>query len=95
MALFVFVVDTAFTVYYWILIARIILSWLPMLNDNKSLRPVIGFINEITEPFLGLFRRIIPSMMLGGVGFDFSPFIAIITLVVLQGFIHNLLLFLL
>jgi len=93
-ALFVFVVDTAFTVYYWILIARIILSWLPMLNDNRSLRPVIAFVHEITEPFLGLFRRIIPSVVLGGAGFDFSPFIAIITLVVLQSFTHNLLLFL-
>lgn len=79
--------NTVFTVYYWLLIARIILSWVPQLADNPALRPVAVFIIDITEPFLSLFRRIIPSAAGGSVGFDFSPLIAIITLVVLQNFV--------
>jgi YggT family protein len=81
------VANTAFTIYYWLLIARIILSWVPQLIDNPALRPVVVFIIDITEPFLSLFRRMIPSVAAGGIGFDFSPLIAIITLVVLQNFV--------
>jgi YggT family protein len=82
-----FIINTAFTVYYWLLIARIILSWVPQLIDNPALRPIAVFIIDITEPFLSLFRRFIPTASAGGVGFDFSPLIAIITLVVLQRFV--------
>lgn len=82
----ILVVNTAFTVYYWILIARIILSWVPQIADNASVRPIAAFIYDITDPFLSLFRRFIPIVAAGGAGFDFSPLIAIITLVVLQNF---------
>jgi YggT family protein len=81
------VVNTVFTVYYWLIIARIILSWIPQLASNPSLRPVSVFVFEITEPYLALFRRLIPKPVAGGIGFDFSPLIAIITLVVLQNFV--------
>ncbi len=83
----ILVVDTAFTVYYFLLIARIILSWVPQLLDNSTVRPIAVFIIDITEPFISLFGRIIPTVAAGGVGFDFSPLIAIITLVVLQNFV--------
>ena len=86
------VINTAFTVYYWLLIVRIILSWVPQLAENPALRPIAAFIIDITEPFLSLFRRMIPSVGAGGAGFDFSPLIAIITLVVLQNFVRFILL---
>lgn len=85
-------VDTVFTVYYWIMIARIVLSWVPQLANNTALRPLISFIYDITEPFLSLFRRLVPTLAVGGAGFDFSPLIAIITLVVLQSFVRYVLL---
>jgi len=83
----ILVVNTAFTVYYWLLIARIILSWVPQLLDNPAVKPIAVFIIDITEPFISLFRRMIPMVAAGGAGFDFSPLIAIITLVVLQNFV--------
>ena len=45
---------------------------------TRSLRAVVGFVQEITDPYLNLFRRLIPP--LGGRGFalDLSPIIAII-----------------
>ncbi len=83
----IIVVNTAFTVYYWLLIARIILSWVPQLLDNQSVRPIAVFVMDITEPYISLFRRMLPTVSAGNVGFDFSPLIAIITLVVLQNFV--------
>lgn len=69
MGIVITAIDVAFQVYTWLLIIRILLTWLPRLNPYH---PVIRFIYEITEPFLVLFRRIIPP--LGAV--DFSPIIA-------------------
>lgn len=86
-ATIILVVNTVFTVYYWLIIARIILSWIPQLANNATLRPLAVFIFEITDPYLSLFRRFVPAVAAGGVGFDFSPLIAIITLVVLQNFV--------
>jgi YggT family protein len=51
---------------------------------------VIGFLRDICEPFLRIFRRLIPGF--GGI--DFSPILAIITLelvnsIVVQSLIHG------
>jgi len=51
---------------------------------------VLGFLRDICEPFLRIFRRVIPSFG----GFDFSPILAIITLqlvnsIVVAGIIHG------
>lgn len=86
------VVSTAITVYVWLLIARVIMSWLPGLMTNPAIRPVAAFIHEVTEPYLSLFRRVIPVAAIGGVGFDFSILIAIITLEVVRQFLYRLLL---
>jgi YggT family protein len=51
---------------------------------------VLGFLRDVCEPFLRLFRRVIPAF--GGI--DFSPILAIFTLqivnsVVVAGLIHG------
>ena len=57
---------------------------------SRATDVVLGFLRDICEPFLRVFRRFIPS--LGGL--DFSPILAIITLqvinsVVVNGLIHG------
>jgi len=57
---------------------------------SRASDAVLGFLREVTEPFLRLFRRMLPSFG----GLDFSPIIAIIVLsvinaVVVQGIIHG------
>jgi YggT family protein len=44
---------------------------------------VLGFLRDVCEPFLRLFRRIIPSF--GGI--DFSPLLAIFTLQIINSVI--------
>ncbi|SMB94241.1 YggT family protein [Desulfonispora thiosulfatigenes DSM 11270] len=63
---------TAFDVMSWLIIARVLLSWIPHNPQNM----IINFIYELTELILGPIRRFMPS--LGGL--DFSPVIAIIFL---------------
>jgi YggT family protein len=90
-AWFIRVIDTAFVVYYWLLIIRILLSWVPQLMNTAAVRPLATFVIDITEPFLTLFRRLIPALQVGGTGIDFSPLIAIITLEVLRNVVVGLL----
>jgi YggT family protein len=47
---------------------------------SRTLDGVLGFLRDVSEPFLRLFRRIVPQ--LGGL--DLSPFFAIITLTVIN-----------
>jgi YggT family protein len=91
--LVLFVVDRAFAVYSFLLIARILLTWVPSIEQNTGLRPVINFIRDITEPYLRLFRGLIPVVGAGGAGFDFSPIIAIIALGLIRSLVLNMLRF--
>lgn len=78
-------------VYYWLIIVRVITSWFPQIRNVSFLRPILDFIFDITEPFLALFRKIIPTASFGGVGIDFSPLIAIITLIAVRQFLTRIL----
>ena len=57
---------------------------------SRTTDVVLGFLRDVCEPFLRVFRRVIPSF--GGI--DFSPILAILTLqlinsLVVQGAIHG------
>ncbi|HEY3959733.1 MAG TPA: YggT family protein [Solirubrobacteraceae bacterium] len=57
---------------------------------SRATDVVLGFLRDVCEPFLRVFRRLLPSF--GGI--DLSPILAIITLelvngVVVQGIIHG------
>ena len=69
-------VNVIFEVYTVLLFIRIILSWI----SHNPYQPVIRFIYETTEPFLGLFRRIIPP--LGAV--DLPPIAAFFALSIIR-----------
>jgi YggT family protein len=66
------VVDIAFEVLVWLIIARCILSFV----RHNPYQPVIRFIYDVSEPIMAPFRRIIPSA--GGI--DFSPIIAVLAI---------------
>lgn len=83
-------------VYVYILL--IIFHIVVQLLFSAGLRPpysrttdaILGFVRDICEPFLRIFRRMLPSF--GGI--DFSPIVAIVVLellnsIVIQGIVHG------
>lgn len=66
-------ISTFLQIYFVLLIARILLSWFPNLN---WFNPPLSILSQVTDPYLNLFRSIIPP--LGGI--DFSPMLAIFLL---------------
>lgn len=77
-------VNGLFTVYIVLIFVRILMSWIPRLPDNRVLLAVARFVRETTDPYLGLFRRILPPVGGGGMSLDLSPVIGVILLLIGQ-----------
>jgi YggT family protein len=80
-------VAALFLVYIILILIRVLLSWIPRMPYNPTLRAVLDFITETTDPYLNLFRRIIPPIGGGGIGLDLSPMIGLIVLIILRGLV--------
>ena len=80
-------VGALFLVYIVLILIRVLLSWIPRMPYNPTLRAVLDFITDTTDPYLNLFRRVIPPIGGGGFGLDLSPMIGIIVLFILRGLI--------
>ena len=80
-------VDALFLVYMILIFARILLSWIPRIPYNPVLSAVINFIQEVTDPYLRIFRRIIPPLGGGGFALDLSPIIAIFVLIIVRSIV--------
>lgn len=77
---------SVFSVVYTLLIfAYILLSWFRV---PSSLNAVARFLHDVCEPYLRLFRRVIPP--LGPI--DLSPIVAVIVLIGLERLINRVLL---
>ena len=70
--------------YWWIIIASAVLSWLIAFNvvntRNDVVRAVWDFVNRITEPVLRPIRSVLPN--LGGI--DVSPIIVLLIILLIQ-----------
>jgi YggT family protein len=80
-------VDALFLVYIILLFVRILLSWIPRIPYNPTLSAIINFIHEVTNPYLNLFRRILPPVGGGGFALDLSPMIAIFVLFIIRAIV--------
>lgn len=78
------IVGTLFMVYYYLMLAYILMSWFPNARESS-----IGqFIGRLVDPYLAIFRRFIPP--LGGM-LDLSPIVAFIALHFIQSGVDYLL----
>jgi len=64
------------SIYNTVITGRILLSWFPQAQGIGFLQPIF----QITDPYLNLFRGIIPPIF----GLDLSPILAFVTLNLLQ-----------
>jgi len=76
--IFVEILIIVLRVYTYILFLRIILSWFRIMPRGRIWGRAYKFLIDITEPFLQLFRRIIPLVRVGGSRLDLSYLAAIL-----------------
>ncbi len=86
-------IDTVVSIYIWLLIASVVLSWLVAFNvlntHNRFVWQVGEFLHRITEPLLGPIRGFLPN--LGGL--DISPIVLILALYFVRDLTFELLCF--
>ena len=68
-----------FRIYSIILVVYVLMSWIPY-GASKWVEDIRAVLASVSEPYLGLFRRIIPPLGM----IDFSPVIAIIVLQLIE-----------
>ena len=76
-----YLIYLALAVYAWLIIGRALLSWLRP-RPGSALFRVDRLLCQATEPYVGLFRRLLPMARIGGLGIDLSPLVALLVLFV-------------
>ncbi|CAN5481968.1 hypothetical protein BH23ACT7_BH23ACT7_28030 [soil metagenome] len=74
---------TALTVYFVILLVRIILSWVPSMPD--PLRPLARGVRALTDPLLLPLRGLLPPVRVGMGALDLSPLVLFFAISILRG----------
>jgi YggT family protein len=77
-------VSALFLVYFILIFIRILLSWIPRLPYYPWLRATVDFIHQVVDPYLNIFRRVIPPLGAGGMAIDISPILAIFVLLIVS-----------
>lgn len=83
MYLLITTISSFLQIYFVLLIIRILLSWFPNINWFD---PPFSILSQLTDPYLNLFRSIIPPI--GGI--DISPILAIFLLQFIQSLVMSM-----
>jgi len=83
MNLLITTLATFVSLYSYLLIIRVLLTWFPTIEWSNQ---PFAALSQISDPYLNLFRSIIPP--LGGM--DFSPILAFLALNIVGGALDSL-----
>jgi YggT family protein len=80
-------VQALFLVYFILIFANIVLSFVPRMPFSLWSQAVINFIRETTDPYINIFRRIMRPIGGGPISIDLSPMLALLVLGILNGIV--------
>ncbi|WP_303720332.1 YggT family protein [Malonomonas rubra] len=79
------IIDLAFNIYIFIVIARALISWV----NPDPYNPIVRFLHSATDPVLYKLRKMLPFLRAGS--FDFSPIVLLLLLSVIQQLVMSFL----
>lgn len=79
----VYLLSLLFTVYTFMILIRVLGSWFPSFAQSRFMH----FIAFYTDPYLNLFRKIIPPLGM----IDISPMVAFFALQIIQWILFSIL----
>jgi YggT family protein len=83
-------VGALITVYIILILANILISYVPRMPYRPWLRSLLDFITDSTNPYLNFFRRFVPRIGGSGFALDLSPIVAIVVLAVARALLVSL-----
>ena len=70
-------------IYFWLIVARAVLSWFrPGPGTFVFRRDRVLF--KLTEPYIAIFRQVVPTGRAGSIGIDWSYTVALLVLFIVQ-----------
>lgn len=72
-------------IYYWAIIASIIMSFVMLFSGSMNPHPILRLIWQLTEPIMAPVRKILPPMG----GLDFSPILIFIAIQIIKQFLYS------
>jgi YggT family protein len=78
--------DLIIDIYTFVIAAAVLISWV----NADPYNPIVKVIRNLTEPVFNLFRKIIPGKLYR-TGFDFTPIVVLLALILINTVLVNLL----
>jgi YggT family protein len=82
--------NTLVLVYLVLIFIRILTSWIPRMPYNRYLAAFLKFVSDVTDPYLNLFRRVLPPVRMGPGALDLSPIVATFVLIIVSSIVVGL-----
>jgi YggT family protein len=83
-------VITLVYVYVILIFIRVIISFLPRIPYSRPLDILLTFVRDVVDPYLNIWRRILPMARLGPAAIDLSPMIGTFALILVGNLVANL-----
>lgn len=89
MGLFAFIARIL-DLYSIVIVVYVVLSWIVMVGGSRIVSDLYRALATICEPYLGIFRRVLPPLSAGSVGLDLAPLLGLLVLQIVSGVIGRL-----
>jgi YggT family protein len=76
-------IEIALSVYIFMILVRFLLSWVPLRSGTVAYR-LYSWLYDATEPYLRLFRPLVPPVRVGNAALDLSSVLGMVVLVVVS-----------
>jgi YggT family protein len=83
-------IETLVIVYVILIFVRVLMSYITRMPYNVALDKVLTFVRDVTDPYLNMWRRILPMARLGPAAIDLSPMVGTIVLIVVGNIVAAL-----
>ena len=83
-------IQTLVLVYVILIFIRVLMSYITRMPYNLVLDKVLTFVRDVTDPYLNLWRRILPMARLGPAAIDLSPMVGTIVLIIVGNIVAGL-----
>ena len=83
-------VITLVYVYVILILIRVLISWLPRVPYSRPLDIGLSFVRDVVDPYLNLFRRVLPLARVGPAAIDLSPMLGTLVLIIVGRIVANL-----
>lgn len=74
-------VEALIYIYIVLIFVKVIVSFFTRIPYNRFLDAFLTFVDEVTDPYLNLFRRVLPPVRMGPAALDLTPMIGTIVLI--------------